>query len=252
MIIAMLKMVDFNVIIQDTWSEEDDQELLEYCKKYKTKILSKKEIMELNVLHIDVLFCATKTVQKVLKTYKCPDTYEKCFQSLYKRHIECITIKECEALKLPYFIKPVANDKSFGAMIIKTMNDLKHVKTFLNPDQQIYISSLVDLKNEYRLFIGDNKLYGMANASEYIAYFLNIDADYLKYFNTAPPADFIDEILRLNNIGFCVVDVALKSDQTWIVVEVNPPFAISSYDLPIKQYFDYCHSAWKHITQTIK
>jgi len=256
------KMDELNVVIQDTWNNKDDQELLEYCKKYRTKILSKKEIMELDVLHIDVLFCATKIVQKILNTYKypdtyetkyrCPDTYEKCFQSLYKRHIECITIKECATVKLPYFIKPVANDKSFSAMIIKTKNDLKYIETFLNHDQQIYLSNLVELKNEYRLLIGDNKLYGMSNASEYVASFLSIDTDYVKYFNTSPPADFIDEILGLNTIGFCVVDVALKSDQTWIVVEVNPPFSISSYDLPIKQYFDYCHAAWTHIVQTIK
>jgi hypothetical protein len=250
-------MDDMTVVIQDTWNGDDDQELLEYCKQYQTKILSKKEIMELDVSQIKVLFCATKIIQKVLgkyrcsdtyEKYRCPDTYEKCFEPLYKRNIECMTIKDCHKLKLPFFIKPAKNDKSFDAMIIKTSDDLKYAKSYLNDERQIYVSDVLTLKNEYRLFIGNNQLYGIANASEYVASFLSIDFDYLKYFNTLPPDDFIDQVLKLNKIGFCVVDVAMTSDQTWVVVEVNPPFAISSYDLPIDKYFEYCCASWSHIT----
>ena len=44
------------VVIQNTWTEEDDQELLEYCKKYETVILSKEEILKLSNVISDKCF----------------------------------------------------------------------------------------------------------------------------------------------------------------------------------------------------
>lgn len=37
------------VIIQNTWAEGDDNELLEYCKKHNTQIMTKHEIYDLEI-----------------------------------------------------------------------------------------------------------------------------------------------------------------------------------------------------------
>ena len=235
------------IVIQDTWTEEDDQELLEYCKKYNTIILSKTDILKLNVNNIKVLFCATKIIQKLLTGYIIPDTYEKCFFEFYKRNIELKTLNDCYNIKMPFFVKPSANDKSFNAMIINSKSDLKYLNSFMSLDNILYTSDIVKLKNEYRLFIGDKKLYGIANSSEYVTDFLDLETNYTKYFNIAPPTEFINEILASNTTGFCIVDIGLTNNGDWIVVEVNPPFSISSYDFPIDKYFNYCCDAWQYI-----
>jgi hypothetical protein len=235
------------IIIQDTWTEEDDQELLEYCKKYNSVILSKKEILKLNINNIKVLFCATKIIQKILTGYIIPDTYEKCFSEFYKRNIQLKSLNDCYDVKIPFFVKPSANDKSFDAMVINKKSDLQYLSSFLSPDEILYTSDIIKLKNEYRLFIGDKKLYGIANSSEYIMDFLDLETNYIKYFNITPPLEFINAILASNTIGFCIVDVGLTTDGDWVVVEINPPFSISSYDFPIDKYFNYCCDAWQYV-----
>ena len=235
------------IVIQDTWNDEDDLELLEYCKKLNTVILSKHEILELNINDIKVLFCETKIIQKLLVNYKIPDTYEKCFMDFYKRNIQLKSLKDCHNMEFQFFIKPSSNDKSFDATIINNKSDLECLNSFLSLNTILYTSNVIKLKNEYRLFIGNNKLYGIANASEYVMDFLDIENDGIKYFDISPPDDFIDNILVNNKIGFCIVDVGLTNDNNWVVVEVNPPFSISSYDYPIDKYFDYCCDAWTNI-----
>ena len=48
-------------------------------------------------------------------------------------------------------------------------------------------------------------------------------------------------------LGYVVVDVGCTAEGTWCVVECNPPFALSSYDLAISTYVDYCVAAWQHL-----
>jgi hypothetical protein len=44
-----------------------------------------------------------------------------------------------------------------------------------------------------------------------------------------------------------VIDVGYTDRDIWCVVEVNPPFALSSYDWPISSYYEYCRAAWHFI-----
>jgi hypothetical protein len=48
-------------------------------------------------------------------------------------------------------------------------------------------------------------------------------------------------------LGFVVVDVGLTSEGKWCLVECNPPFALSSYDLPMDIYVSYCSAAWEYL-----
>jgi len=36
-----------------------------------------------------------------------------------------------------------------------------------------------------------------------------------------------------------------------MIVEINPSFALTSYDWDIKKYFDYCKQAWNYFQSTI-
>ena len=48
---------------------------------------------------------------------------------------------------------------------------------------------------------------------------------------------------------FCVVDVGLLDTGDWGVVEVNPPFALSSYDWDVGAYYAYCAAAWRSVVE---
>ena len=69
------------------------------------------------------------------------------------------------------------------------------------------------------------------------------------------PAAFVRSVLQLCDsarLGFVVVDVGLTGQGdarpgSWCVVETNPPFALSSYDLEIGLYVEYCCAAWAWI-----
>ena len=75
-------------VIQDTWNEEDDIELLNYVadKNLKTKYLSENEILNTNITNIDVLFCDTDIIQKKIKSELVPDCYPLQFKTLYNSH----------------------------------------------------------------------------------------------------------------------------------------------------------------------
>ena len=70
----------------------------------------------------------------------------------------------------------------------------------------------------------------------------------LRVEEVSVPQGMIDMVsLMSKGLGFIVVDVGLTSDGHWCIVEANPPFALSSYDLDIAIYVEYCCAAWKAI-----
>ena len=50
--------------------------------------------------------------------------------------------------------------------------------------------------------------------------------------------------------GFVGVDVGVTRAGRWCVVEATPPFALSSYDLDIGVYVEYCCAAWASLTHS--
>lgn len=57
---------DIYTVIQNTWNEEDDKDLLNYVKvkNINTLFLSEDEILKMDNSKIDALFCDTSIVQK--------------------------------------------------------------------------------------------------------------------------------------------------------------------------------------------
>jgi hypothetical protein len=236
-----------HTIIQDTWTEDDDIDLLDYVKKNNidTKFLSEGEILNTDLSKINVLFSDTDIVQKMINPQCVPNCYPNVFKELYDREIKIVKVKDLLNLDKPFFVKPLENDKSFEAHIIKTNYDIQFMvddfkEKNINDDDNVYYSSLVNFVNEYRLFIGHKKLYGMVESTE-----LLIDPSKAK--SVVPSQEFINKVLQINPYDFCVIDIGCVSDSThdkWSIVEVNPSFALTSYDWNIEKYYKYCEDAW--------
>ncbi len=287
-------------IIQDTWFEEDDKELHEYCENNNilTKFLPKEDILEIKDFSlVDCLFADTTIIQQVLNK-KAMECYPFIFNNFYKRNIRKINLNTLVNYEFPYFVKPYANDKSFDANIIKNKKDLDDffreinydiknlnimerkikdlrlkrdkLKTFdnnkndivkqifnldeeilkLNSDyiyiksnmnRDIYISNLVEFKNEFRLFIYDKTKYHLIETSEWLI------IPQLQNYKNNDPTNFIDEIIKINPYEYCIIDIGQIDNDQWTIVEVNPPYALTSYGLDIEKYYEYCKKAWLYM-----
>ena len=250
MLKQMEEITNTFTVIQDTWDEEDDVELLEYVSNNKitTKYLSDSEILNIRLSDINVLFCDTHIIQKMINPKYIPNCYPDIFNSLYNRNIQKIQFKDLYDIKKPYFVKPYENDKSFEAHKIRNNRDYKFLLEDLQQhnildNDYLYISNIVEFINEFRLFIGKNKIYGGVESTDIL-----INSE--KSVSINPPEDFLNKVLQNNTFEFCVIDIGIidfDGIYKWSIVEVNPPFALSSYDWPIENYYNYCKDAFNYI-----
>lgn len=237
-------------VIQDTWNEEDDIELLNYVadKNLKTKYLSENEILNTNISNIDVLFCDTDIIQKKIKSELVPDCYPLQFEALYNRDIQKIKLKNLNYIQKPYFVKPYENNKSFDARRVYNNDNQEYLLQDLSElnfkeNDYLYVCAVVEFINEFRLFIGNGKIYGIVESTDILI-------NSKKSVSIKPPQDFLDKVLQLNTFNFCVIDVGIinfSGSHIWSIVEVNPPFALSSYDWPIDSYYKYCKDAFNFL-----
>jgi hypothetical protein len=62
------------IIIQNTWNEEEDKDLLDFIGE-KAIVLSEEEILEKDIKKICVLFADTRIIQSLISHQKIPETY---------------------------------------------------------------------------------------------------------------------------------------------------------------------------------
>lgn len=232
-------------VIQDTWNEEEDQELLDYIeeKGLYVKTLSAENILKEDLMNFAVLFADTKIVQQVLPEYLAPNTYPICFKPYYRRSVKQMSFQDCLTVPKPFFVKPCGNDKEFDAMTVTADIDLEYLSSIIRDAQElVYVCNIVEFVNEHRMFIAEGELFAIQESSEYI-----LDKNIIE--RVEPPAKFIRTILRFNPYNYCVIDVGLLNNGQWALVEVNPPFALSSYGLSMEKYYQYCASAWTSLTK---
>ena len=226
------------IIVQDTWKEEDDLELLEYVKKnHELIILSEEDLLKItNINDYGCIFCDTAILQKIFKNiYNVFQCYPECFEKLYNRTIQTINSNELYNLQKPFFVKPYSNDKTFEALIINTDDEIESIDKNIT----VYTSSMSNFINEYRIFVSNCKIYSIVDSGDFI-----MDNS----VSMSIPKEFIDSVVELNIYDFCVIDIAFdKLINKWSVVEVNPPFSLSSYDLEIGKYFQFCADAYSYI-----
>jgi hypothetical protein len=109
----------------------------------------------------------------------------------------------------------------------------------LKSHEKIYRSDVIDFINEFRIFIANYKIYAILEVTKYVLDKQNT--------NINPTDEFIQHLLKINKLKYIVVDVAFDGYQ-WYIVEANPPFSLSSYDMDIELYYRYCTDAWNWLT----
>lgn len=231
------------ILIEEEWQAND---IIEYCKEKNLnyRILSYDEIANLSADEFfeGPFFCNTNIVQKNLFIKnipeKIPDTYPDFLNNLYKRSIKKITFGDINKLKYPYFIKSTKNNKKISGSTIKNSTEQDNLWTINNisptKDLELYVSEIVGFYVEYRLLIGNNKIYGTGFQQG------NNKID--------PDIDFIKNILELCGDHFYCIDIGyLGAKKGWAIVEVNPPFSLDDYNIPLDNYMEYCIDFWKSL-----
>jgi hypothetical protein len=226
-------------VIQDTWDEPEDQELIENAKPCVT--LPGEKVLTLNPLDYKCVFADTQIMQKLLRVDNM-DTYPLHFHGLYKRNILLCPVKEFMEKDAPMFVKPWKNNKTFDALVLNPQD--KYDRDYLvskteSLEDLVYVCELVTFLNEFRLFVANGRLHGMQESSAYVLPEKQIAS-------RRPSEEFIKTVLEKNRDKFCVIDVGEIQGKGFCVVEVNPPFALSSYDYPIEKYISFCSSAYRH------
>lgn len=226
------------IVIQDTWREFEDLELIAYCRKNHELCIKSETDIQVEDQH-DCIFADTSVIQEKYG-FEPPATYPDCFSTLYHRDIRKIKASDFLALEKPMFVKPASNNKTFDGLVLNPKNKYDVAYLQKKTDSYIFACEVVDFVNEYRLFVLENEIHGIVESSFFVL-------PHDKVRSKQPPQNFLNEIMKNNKIATCVIDVGMKSDGEFCVVEVNPPFALSSYEYPIDLYFDYCVKAFSSI-----
>lgn len=229
------------VLLEDSWKADD-------IKKYYEEVC---ELSQENLYNLDsklfinsIYFCCTDIVQYHLNKLGIegivPDTYDNTFKDLFKRNIEIIEFcKLGEYMKSKnvdnIFIKPYLNNKTFDGQIYYD-ND-RFVGQLPNDNDKIYVSEKVIFLSEYRLLIGNNKLYGFG-------FMQGLYPD----IKVSSINKFIDEIISKTDCRYLCIDIGyIKEIKKWAIVELNPPFSLDDYNIPLNDYINFCTDACEYI-----
>lgn len=231
------------IIIEEEWYADD---IINFCfiNQIEYEVLSQKVINDIEPYKFlkMISFCSTHIIQKNLKaiglSYLIPDTYPNLFEAFYKRKIFKMTFQDLKKKEYPYFIKSIDNDKSIDGTIITNQDDLINLG-IKEKNCKIYVSEIVNFSVEYRLLIGNNKLYGIGFQKGNKL----IDINY----------EFINQLLKLTKNKFFCIDIGyIIEKKEWAIVEVNPPFALDDYDIPLENYMNFTISFWEMVNEILR
>jgi len=205
--------------------------------------MNSEEIKNVNPKNYDVIFADTSIIQEVLgKFNKSVDynSYHPMFITLFKRKIEVVDHSQLLNCEKPFFVKPYDNYKSFEAVIVETEKDINLIP---KSDQKYYKCQFVKFVNEFRLFVSPGK-YEIIESSDFI-----ISSSKIK--RTDVDQKFIEDILKVNTFDYVIIDIGCIEISVgvfeWVIVEINPPYSLTSYNLDIEIYYNYCVNAWKNL-----
>lgn len=231
-------------LIQDTWIEFDGaDDIINYCliNGSKYEILNENDLLLKTNFFEYIFFCDTNIVYQQLQknnlTHLCPCTYDKKFNCLFGRNIKEVKLHDVD-FDIPIFIKPVMNTKIFSGHIIYDKLQLDSLKIEFG-NTCIYTSNVINIIGEYRLLIGNSKLYG----SSYMKG--SYDENYLEKMD-------INKIIDLVGNSFLCVDIGLLNNGNYIVVEINPPYSLDDYDIEFEQYINFCIDSCNYINSHAK
>ena len=60
---------------------------------------------------------------------------------------------------------------------------------------------------------------------------------------------FITKLIELTNENFRCIDIGFTNK--WIIVEINHPYSLDDYEIPIENYMEFCINSFKKINKII-
>lgn len=175
------------------------------------------------------------------------------FDQLYsagylKRKVRYTTLVEFynSNTTFPIFIKPRFEYKAVPSGVLKTSTGVRDTLTeFLQDHAQteLIVCDPVEILSEYRVFVTKRK--GIISMHYYLGDpFVYPDAAYIK--------EVCNYILSLPNIpASFVVDFMVTPTGT-DVIELNDAWAIGSYGMDSKDYFNFLLVRWRELMATVK
>lgn len=169
------------------------------------------------------------------KTIPRPLSYPACFFPFMIQHPELF--KREDIIGEDVFVKPFAT-KLFTGFCLNNVNaDNQHdYATYLSlgPSEPIWVSPILEIDQEWRVYIQDNKVVGYARYD---------DAD----SEDVSPIEFVMLLLSHSDIPhtYCI-DVGRLKDGRWTLIEVNDAWAIGLYGraLTPAQYVSFLYDRW--------
>lgn len=263
------------IYIDEEWTKNGDtDDIIAYytnpnnMKKYDIQILTTGQLENIPTHQIlnGIVFAHTSIIQGHLRAIDpevaknlIPNTYDPAFAKFFKREIEIITL---DILRDKYlandesrFIKPLGNSKSFNGQVIDDFGDLD--KLFdehpeLSPTTRVYSAPVIDIQGEIRLLIGSGHLYGSGQIS--VANPPN--KDYLELSTSSiggvSNTSVLDKLITATGDRFLCVDIGWVPElERWVVVEINPPFSLEDYDIPLTDYLRFTEDAFHWIREKL-
>jgi hypothetical protein len=240
------------VLLEESWNADD---IVSFCieKGIECLILSEKELYDRNDFFECIYFCNTDIVRHHLQKYNIPkpvldklypDTYECIYSKYFKRRHRIINRDLIEDLLLKeknVFVKPVGNDKSFDGRVISSIDDIEALlsESELHENETVYACEVVEFLSENRLLVGNGKLYGYGHICK------KKDYSFLSQMD-------INQIIELTGDNFRCIDVGLTKEKGWVIIEINPPFSLDDYEIPLDMYMNFCIGACQWINMFLK
>lgn len=165
------------------------------------------------------------------------DTYPSCFESFYQQKITKTTLKAIDWQNIRQFIKPVVV-KQFNAFCLNSQNpqdlsEIDYAKS-LSPLCEVYCCSLLDIDQEWRVYVADNKALCFSRYDD------NSSPDFFDY-------SFVKSVLDCSSLRHpFALDVARLKDGSWTIVECNDAWAIGLYNkcMSPTQYINWLYQRW--------
>lgn len=239
------------VLLEESWNAND---IITFCKDKGIEciVLSEKELYERNDFFECIYFCNTDIVRYQLQKYNIPkkildmlypDTYETIYSEYFKRKIQTINMNLIEDLLLKtesIFVKPIGNDKSFDGRIISSVDDTEALlsETESKENEYVYACEVVEFLSENRLLVGNGKLYGYGHICKKKDYSFMSQMD-------------INRIIQLTGERYRCIDVGLTKEKGWVIIEINPPFSLDDYEIPLDMYMNFCIGACEWINNNL-
>ena len=168
-------------------------------------------------------------------------SYPPCFMKYLKRDIGILRKQHLKHFLDKMFIKPEKTKLFTGFVYDPDGNYDEHdqeqfdVFSHLPDSTLIYISDVVDIEQEFRFYIQDNKIIGYARYDD-------------KESDDRSDFSMIEEMLKDSTINHpYTIDLGFSSSGDPLLIECNDAWAIGYYNGSMSrlQYMNFLHERWK-------